>query len=97
MAKLENIEVGAPASIFSAEDATLLRRQLTEGAGVLRDSLERVRHIQEDLDITKRRRDEAESRLAALEAEYEELLGTQADDLQLCIANKVGVYREDYS
>ena len=73
MSRLENTEDG---SGLSADDITLIRRQFAEGQSVLKDTLERLRLTQEDTDITKRRRDEAESRLAALEAEYEELLGT---------------------
>jgi outer membrane protein TolC len=43
---------------------------------MIRDSLERVRSSQEELEATRRRRDEAESRLVAMETEYEELLGS---------------------
>jgi kinesin family protein 5 len=75
MSKLENISSGSDLSSLTVEDVTLLRRQLTERSVLLREGLERIRQTQEELDSTKRRRDEAESRLANLETEYEELLG----------------------
>lgn len=75
ISKLENIESASDISTLTIEDVTLLRRQLTERSVLLKEGLERMRQTQEELDSTKRRRDEAETRLVALEAEYEELLG----------------------
>jgi kinesin family protein 5 len=75
VSKLEAIEGGSPPSALTVDDAGLLRRQLTEGAGILRESLERAQMAQDELELVRRRRDEAESRLSALETEYEELLG----------------------
>jgi hypothetical protein len=60
---------------LTIEDIILLRRQLTERSILLKEGLERMRQTQDELESTKRRRDETESRLATLEAEYEELLG----------------------
>jgi kinesin family protein 5 len=75
MAKLENIDSSSDLSALTVEDIALLRRQLTEKSILLKEGLDRMRQTQEELESTKRRRDETESRLATLEAEYEELLG----------------------
>jgi kinesin family protein 5 len=42
----------------------------------LRETVDRLRQSQEENEMTSRRKDELESRVAALEAEYEELLGS---------------------
>ena len=41
---------------------------------MIRDTVDRLRQSQEENDMMLRRRDELESRVAALETEYEELL-----------------------
>ncbi|KAL0946872.1 hypothetical protein HGRIS_013038 [Hohenbuehelia grisea] len=71
MAKLDNVDSG---EVLSVDDLTLVRRQLAEGQSLLRDSVERLRHSQEENEMLSRRRDELESRVTALETEYEELL-----------------------
>jgi chromosome segregation ATPase len=76
MSKLESIDTSTDLSCITVEDITILRRQLNERSILLKEGLERMRQTQEELDSTKRRRDEAEGRLATLETEYEELLGT---------------------
>lgn len=63
-------------SSLTFDDVTTIRRQLAESQSLIRESVERLRQSQEESEIVTRRRDEVESRLAALEAEYEELLGT---------------------
>ena len=73
--KLDVIDSDAAVSTLTAEDITLLRRQLVEGQSIIRDSGEKLRQTQEEYDMVSRRRDEIESRLASLETEYEELLG----------------------
>ena len=62
-------------SALSPEDLTAIRRQLTEGQSLIRDTVDRLRQSQEENEMISRRRDELESRVATLETEYEELLG----------------------
>jgi kinesin family member 5 len=76
MSKIENIDSNSDLSCLTVEDITVLRRQLSERSILLKEGLERMRQTQEELESTKRRRDEAEGRVATLETEYEELLGT---------------------
>ena len=47
---------------------------------MVRETVERLRQSQEENEMITRRRDEVESRLAALEAEYEELLEKTIND-----------------
>lgn len=75
MAKLDAIDDESGVSGLNVEDVTALRRQLHDGQNVLRETLDRLRQSQEESEINARRRDEIETRLAALETEYEELIG----------------------
>ncbi|SCV69779.1 BQ2448_1173 [Microbotryum intermedium] len=59
---------------LSAEDLTTLRRQLEDSHSLVREHQERSKRTQEENEILTRRKDELETRLAGLEAEYEELL-----------------------
>ena len=77
IAKLDAIESDPEASSLTAEDATQIRRQLAEGQSLVRETVDRLRQKQEEGDLLTRRKDELESRLGTLEAEYEELLGTR--------------------
>lgn len=43
---------------------------------MVRETVDRLRQSQEETEMVTRRRDELESRVAALETEYEELLGS---------------------
>ena len=54
---------------------TQVRRQLSEGHSLVRETWDRLRQSQEENEMITRRRDELEGRLTALEAEYEDLLG----------------------
>lgn len=65
----------AAVSSLTAEDITTLRRQLSEGQALVRDTVDRLRQSQEENEMLVRRREEVEGRLASLEGEYEELLG----------------------
>ena len=47
---------------------------------MVRETVERLRQSQEENEMITRRRDEVESRLAQLEAEYEELLEKTIND-----------------
>jgi len=62
-------------SALSADELTLIRRQLAEGQSLIRDTVDRLRQSQEENEMLTRRRDELESRVTTLETEYEELLG----------------------
>ena len=59
---------------LTAEDLTLLRRQLSESQSLIRETADRLRQSQEENELALRRRDDVEQRLATLETEYEELL-----------------------
>jgi kinesin family protein 5 len=58
----------------------------------MRDTAERLRLTQEENEMITRRRDEIESRLAALEAEYEELLGNDLPNM--CYLNEIDFHLE---
>ncbi|OCH94990.1 kinesin heavy chain [Obba rivulosa] len=74
LAKLDTIDSEAAISTLSHDDIVALRRQLADGQALLRETLDRLRQSQEESEMHLRRRDELESRIAALETEYEELL-----------------------
>ncbi|EPQ28666.1 uncharacterized protein PFL1_03969 [Pseudozyma flocculosa PF-1] len=59
---------------LSADDLSTLREQLLESQTLVREQQGRVRRAQEENELLLKRRDEVEMRLAALEAEYDELL-----------------------
>jgi kinesin family protein 5 len=71
LAKLETETPGG----LTAEDLTLLRRQLGEQQTFMRETLDRLAQVQDENELITRRRDEIEQRLQTLEVEYEELLG----------------------
>ncbi|KAL1755913.1 putative kinesin-1 [Schizophyllum commune] len=64
------------AGALTGEDLTAIRRQLSEGQNVVRETVDRLRQSQEENEMLTRRREELEARVASLEAEYEELLGS---------------------
>ena len=76
LTKLDSIDSAAGVSTLTVEDLTHLRRQLSEGQALIRDTLDRLGQKQDENDMIARRKEDLEARLAALEAEYEELLGT---------------------
>jgi kinesin family protein 5 len=73
--KLDSIDAQ---NSLTSEDLTIIRRQLSEGQAMVRETVDRLRQSQEENEMIMRRRDELESRVAGLEAEYEELLGGSA-------------------
>ena len=75
LAKLDAIDDENGVSGLTVEDVTALRRQLHDGQNLIRETLDRLRQSQEESEMNARRRDEIETRLAALETEYEELIG----------------------
>ena len=68
---------------MTADDLTAIRRQLAEGQSLVRETVDRLRQSQEENEMIVRRRDELESRVATLEADYEELLGNLP--IRLCV------------
>ncbi|KAF9652870.1 kinesin heavy chain [Thelephora ganbajun] len=74
LTKLDVIDDQSGVSSLTVEDVTALRRQLHDGQNLIRETLDRLRRSQEENEMNARRRDEIETRLAALEAEYEELI-----------------------
>ncbi|KAF8077929.1 kinesin heavy chain [Lyophyllum atratum] len=70
LAKLDGIDA---AGALSPEDLTAIRRQLSEGQSM-------VRETSEENEMVTRRRDELEARVAALETEYENSWKTINDE-----------------
>jgi kinesin family member 5 len=94
LAKLDSIDT---LGSLTPEDLVAVRRQLAEGQTLVRETLERLRQSQEENEMNMRRRDELESRVAALEAEYEELLGQSiSSSPRLSLTSHPGSYREDH-
>ena len=81
LAKLDGIDDETGVSGLTIEDVTALRRQLHDGQNLIRETLDRLRQSQEESEVNARRRDELETRLAALETEYEELIGKLVDEI----------------
>ncbi|KAJ7063350.1 kinesin heavy chain [Mycena amicta] len=71
LGKLDTID---SASSLTADDLAAVRRQLSEGQNLIRETVDRLRQSQEENEMITRRRDELEARVTALETEYEELL-----------------------
>lgn len=80
LAKLDGMDDETGVSGLTVEDVTALRRQLHDGQNLIRETLDRLRQSQEESEVNARRRDELETRLAALETEYEELIGELAGE-----------------
>ena len=75
LSKLDTIENDEAVSTLTHEDIVSLRRQLADAQVLIRETVDRLRQSQEENEMHVRRRDELESRITALETEYEELLG----------------------
>jgi kinesin family protein 5 len=60
---------------LTSEDLTSIRRQLSEGQNLLKETVDRLRQSQEENEMLLRRKDELENRITSLETEYEDLLG----------------------
>jgi kinesin family protein 5 len=75
LSKLDSIDNEGGISSLTVDDVASIRRQLQDGQNLIRETVDRLRQSQEESEMNMRRRDEVEARLAALEAEYEELLG----------------------
>lgn len=72
---------------MTAEDLTAIRRQLSDGQNMVRETVDRLRQSQEENEMISRRKEELESRVATLETEYEELLGMSLIDFLFNAAN----------
>lgn len=71
---LAKLDATDDSSSLSSEDLTAIRRQLADGQGLIRETVDRLRQSQEENEHITRRRDELEGRVAQLESDYEELL-----------------------
>ncbi|KAH9856980.1 kinesin heavy chain [Lenzites betulinus] len=74
LAKLDAIDSDAGVSTLSHDDIVSLRRRIADSQALIRETVDRLRQVQEENEMHQRRRDELESRISALETEYEELL-----------------------
>jgi predicted nuclease with TOPRIM domain len=79
------------------EELTMIRRHLSEGQSIVRETVDRLRMSQEENEHLTRRRDELEGRVVALEAEYEELLGPSFLPASLTVNSTVRVPRKNDS
>ena len=59
---------------------------MTDTQALIRETVDRLRQVQEESEMHQRRRDELESRISALEAEYEELLGSCPLSVTACLS-----------
>ncbi|KAH6918553.1 kinesin heavy chain [Coprinopsis sp. MPI-PUGE-AT-0042] len=75
--KLDTIDSAEP---LTSEDLTHIRRQLSEGQSLLKETVDKLRQSQEENDLLAKRKDELETRITGLEAEYEELLEKTIQD-----------------
>lgn len=80
LSKLDSVDSEITLSSLTVDDVVAARRQLSEAQSTVRETLDRLRQSQEENEMVTRRRDELESRLATLEAEYEELLEKTIQD-----------------
>ncbi|PPR08080.1 hypothetical protein CVT24_010541 [Panaeolus cyanescens] len=71
--KLDGMDQETPAGL-SSDDLTSIRRQLSEGQSMLRETVERLRQSQEENEMIIRRKEDLEARVSSLETDYEELL-----------------------
>ncbi|KIJ17423.1 hypothetical protein PAXINDRAFT_168086 [Paxillus involutus ATCC 200175] len=96
LAKLDSVDSEATISSLTVDDVVAARRQLAEAQSLVRETLDRLRQSQEENEMITRRRDELESRLSTLEAEYEELLEKTIHDEETSnadIANSMAEFK----
>ena len=91
--KLESLDNNS--APLSAEELTAIRRQLTDNQNMVRETIDRLRQSQEQNELITRRKDELESRVVALETEYEELLGSLLAPLPV-LSDSDLYYRENH-
>ncbi|KAH9946031.1 kinesin heavy chain [Epithele typhae] len=74
LAKLDAIDNDEGVSSLTHEDIVSLRRRVGDTQTLVRETVDRLRQVQEENEMHQRRRDELEARISSLETEYEELL-----------------------
>jgi predicted nuclease with TOPRIM domain len=72
----------------------MIRRHLSEGQSIVRETMDRLRMSQEENEHLTRRRDELEGRVVALEAEYEELLGSSFFPASLAVNSTLAAQKK---
>ncbi|KAG6814358.1 hypothetical protein H0H92_010944 [Tricholoma furcatifolium] len=92
LAKLDSIDA---TEALTPDDLTAIRRQLSEGQSLVRETVDRLRQSQEENEMVTRRRDELEARVTQLETEYEELLGELFS--VLCLFQEKTIHDEETS
>ncbi|KAI6109218.1 kinesin heavy chain [Pisolithus croceorrhizus] len=78
--QLDSVDSEITLSSLTVDDVVAARRQLSAAQSTIRETLDRLRQSQEENEMVTRRRDELESRLTTLEAEYEELLDEETSN-----------------
>ncbi|KAF8609864.1 kinesin heavy chain [Ceratobasidium sp. AG-I] len=73
LSKLDAVDSDEAVASLSLEDIQYVRRQLVDGQNVAQDAMDRLRQVQEEIEMVSRRRDELEQRLTTVEADYEDL------------------------
>ena len=58
---------------------------MADAQALVRETVDRLRQVQEENEMHLRRRDELEARISSLEAEYEELLGSYTPRIKACL------------
>lgn len=85
MARLDEV-VNSERSL-SSDDISVIRRQLEDSSTLVFEQATKSKQIAEENEILLRRREELESRLTTVEAEYEELLDKSLQDDQRADSN----------
>ena len=75
LAKLDAIDSDESVATLTHDDIVSIRRRMGDTQGLIRETVDRLRQVQEENEMHQRRRDELEARISSLETEYEELLG----------------------
>lgn len=105
LAKLDAVDNDEAVSSLTHDDIVSIRRRMADAQSLIRETVDRLRQTQEENEMHQRRRDELESRISALEAEYEELLGLfstyivpscSADDIAFVFTEKT-IHDEEVS
>ena len=74
--KLDTIDTDGGQVSLGADDINAIRRSLVESQTLVRDTVDRLRQSQEENERNGRKHRETEARLAKVEMDMEEMLGT---------------------
>lgn len=74
LAKLDSLDSSTSLGPLTSEDLTAIRRQLSEGQSIIRETVDRLRQSQEENENLLHSKEFLEGRVNKLETEYEELL-----------------------